>query len=340
MFLLSFLKPGVLILFLGNILLFPQVSGPVNLCGISHGSDKVYVTSSFISMKEGKSAGYTSVISYKDGFLASGSGGKIDWISISGKITKSQSYPGERFNCILSDNKMIVTAGDQGILRISYDGETFRKIETGSVKNINSLTLFNRTIIAGAEKGTIIKGDPGGSFSEVKLDLKGNIVSVSSRLTDCYGVTDEGEIIHTKDGIHWDIIDFNKVYSGYYKTCYFKKVLVTEYQIAVAGVHSDGSPAVLFSTQGGVWTERPLNYTDDNGVNMFLSESPNDIIYDEVSNQFFIGCNRGQLMQLPSCSHCNKLASFQDEDIEGISLIDNTLLIVGSDSYIKSINIR
>jgi hypothetical protein len=333
------LKTSVLLI-LGNILLFSQTNGSVNRNNFNPGSDQANVSVSFYSMKEGKSAGYTSVTQYKEGFIATGSDGRIDWISVTGKIVKSQRYQGESFNCILSDNKMIIAGGDKGILRISSDGEIFRKIETGLNRNINSLTLFNGVIIAGADNGVIVSQDQNGSFKEIKLNVKGNIVSVSSRTADCYGATDAGEIIHSRDGIHWDIIDFNQVYSGYYKTCYFTRVTVTENRIAVAGIQIDGTPVIMFSNQGGVWTERPLYYTDDQGMKMFLQDSPNDVIYDDVSDQFYLACNKGKLMQLPSCSQCNKVALFQDDDIEGISIFESTMILVGKNYFVKVINIR
>jgi hypothetical protein len=315
---MSFLKPTVIILLLGNLFLYSHGAGSINV----------------------KSAGYRSITRYGDGFIAAGSGGKIDWISLTGKITKSQTFPGEEFNCILTDDNLIIAAGDKGIIRISNDGNKFQKIESGQNRDINSITFFNGSLLAGADQGIIISGVPGKVFKETKLNLKGNIVSVSSRSTDCYGVTDEGEIIHTRDGISWDIIDFNKVYSGYYKSCYFSKVIVTENRIAAVGIQIDGSPVAMFSSQGNVWTERPLYYTDDQGKKMYLENSPNDVIYDEPSDQFFLACNKGELMQLPSCSQCNKLILIQEEDIEGISISENIMMTVGKNFAIKGINVR
>lgn len=337
---MSFLKSTFLIFIPGSIFLFSLVSGAVNLDNNSSGSDPAYISVSSVSMKERNAAGYTSITRYYGGFVATGTDGRIDLISITGKITKSQTYPGESFHSVISDNKMIIAAGDNGILRISSDGEGFRKIESGSKRNINSVTIFNGSIVAGADNGTILSGDPGGTLKEIRLNLKGNIVSVSSRKTDCFGVTDAGEIIHSRDGAHWDIIDFNQVYAGYYKSCSFTKVLVTENRIAVAGIQTDGSPVIMFSTQGGVWTERPLYYTNDEGIRMFLSDSPNDVIYDEASDLFFIACNNGKLMELPSCSQCNKLSYLQVEDIEGISIIEDTMMIVGKNYFIKAVNFR
>jgi hypothetical protein len=286
-----------------------------------------------------KTEGYRCLIRYEDGFIAAGSGGQIDWISASGKITKSEKFPGENFNCLLEFDQIIVVAGAGGSILISSNGGIFRKAESGTGRNINSLDVFNGYIIAGADHGEILRGDASGSFKKYPLDLKGNIVSVSARNSDCFGVTNEGEIIHSTDGIKWNIIDFNKFYSGFYRPCHFTSVLVTDNRIAVAGIRDDGSPVLVFSSQGSVWTERLLNYTDDKGIDGYLAETPNDIFYDDTGDQFFLACNRGRLMKLPSCSQCNKLAVISAEDLEGISIIENNLMIVGGNFFIGSLNL-
>lgn len=287
-----------------------------------------------------KTEGYRAIIGYEDGFLAAGSGGRIDWISVSGRIIKSEKFPEENFNCLLSDNQMVIVAGDRGTILISSDRGMFRKADSGTDKNINSLTLFNRAIIAGTDGGEIISGDASGSFKIYHLDLKGNIVSVTARTSDCYGVTDKGEIIHSTNGINWDIFDFNKVYKGFYKPCFFTRILLTENRIAIAGIQNDGSPVFMLSNQGKVWTERALNYTDDQGIIWYLTDLPNDILYDDLQDQFFLVCANGKLMNLPSCSQCNKLAVISLEDLTGISCNENTMMIVGNGFFIKAVNLR
>jgi hypothetical protein len=286
-----------------------------------------------------KTEGYRSVIRYEDEFIAAGSGGQIDWISVSGRKTRSEKFPGENFKCLVEYNQMVIVAGERGSILISTGEGIFRKVESGTSANINSLAVFNGIIIAGADQGEIITGNVSGAFKKNKLDLKGNIVSVTSRPSDCYGVTDKGEIIHSADGIKWSITDFNKVYAGYYKPCYFTKVLVTENRIAITGVNIDGSPVLMFSSQGSVWTERPLNYTDDQGMAGYLADTPNDIIYDDMGDQFFLACGGGKLMKLSSCSQCNKLAVISGEDLEGMSNIGNNLMIVGGNFFIRPVNL-
>jgi len=324
---------------MGTILLMFPASGTVTLNDSRLSSDQLFLPDSEYSAADENQSGYTSVISYNDGFIAAGSDGRMDRISVSGKIIRSLTFPGEEFNCLFSSDEMIVVAGDKGILRMSGDGEIFQKIEVGSIRNLNSVTVFNGKLICGSDQGIIITGDAERVYKETKLTLKGNIVSISSSLTDCYGVTDQGEIIHTKDGVHWDIFNYNQVYSGYYRPSSFTSVLVTQNRIAVAGKKDDGSPVVAFSSQGNVWTERILSFEDDNGFREFLSEVPNSIIYDEAGDQYFLACNSGTLLLLPSCSQCNKVTKVSDKDLRGLSFSGDAMLVVGGDFFAGIMNI-
>jgi hypothetical protein len=284
-------------------------------------------------------SGYKTLISYQDGFLAAGSDGRIDWISASGIITKSEKFPYEEFNCLLAFNEEIIIAGNSGTLLISSDKGTFRKVGSGTKMNIHTLVFFKEMILAGSDQGVILIADKNGLFREKQLALKGDIVSLSATKADCYGVTDQGEIIHSTDGVNWTIFDFNESYAGYYKSCHFTRVLITENRIAVAGKHDDGTPALLFSTQGNVWTERVLNYTDEKGIASSLEDIPYDLFYDSSEDQFILCCSKGTLITIPACSHCNKLFVYSTEDLKAISGNGKTVMIVGDHYYIKAINV-
>ena len=287
-----------------------------------------------------ENSGYTAVACYKSGFIAVGADGRIDHISTNGEITQTEKFPDIHFKCLLAADQFVMAAGDNGNVVISSKNEPFQKIESGTEKGINSIASFNEFIIAVAKNGEILLGDTEGFFQMFQLNVKGNIVSISSNKTDCFGVTDEGEIIHSKDGLNWNIFDFNKTYAGFYKPCRFKKVLVTENNIAVIGIHEDGTPAVLFSNLGNVWTERTLNYTDENGKDGYLTDIPNDILYDAIADEYYIACSNGKMMILPNCSHCNSFTTITDKNLTGISFNGNVLLIVGEQFFIKHLVIR
>jgi len=285
-----------------------------------------------------QSIGYKAVTNYENGFVAAGSGGRLDWITVSGKIDRSEKIGLENFNCLLTKNNEVVVAGEYGAIFVSSDKGTFRKMNSGTDKNINAIAQFKGKIIAGTDDGEIVSGDGKGSFSKIHLEVKGNIVSLSSRNGDCFGVTDHGEIVHTADGINWDIFDFNRNYKGFYKTCAFTSILATEKGIAVAGVFEDSSPVFMTSTLGNVWSDRQLVYKDQQGNQEMLTGRPTGIFYDDTHDLFYLVCRGGMLMKLPSCSHCNELAVLSAETLAGISGTNEMLMIVGEGFFVKPIN--
>jgi len=288
--------------------------------------------SSFSEPNSGKNPGsYFDVVSQTEGFIAITNDGRIDWISDNGAVIKKKSLKGEEFQSVMMNNQQLIIAGAQGSMFYFEKDTVFQKIESGTTRNINCLAEFKNQIIAGNDDGELLIGNSGEPFKSIQLSLKGNIVSLSSNALNCYGVTDEGEIIQTSDGLNWTIFDFNEVYDGYYKACSFEKVLVTPKQIAVIGKNVDGSPVLLFSSKGGVWSERSLIYTNEDGLNAQLTEIPNDIYYDSLKDQFILLCSNGMIMTIPSCS-------ITDKNLRGISGNEHALILVGDDNFIKTIN--
>lgn len=283
------------------------------------------------------SEGYKSLTSCGKDFLAAGSDGFVYRISTKGEVLKSEKVSDSSLNSILHfDNKTIV-AGTNGIIKIAVDDGEYLKINTGTDNTVYCLSDFNGKILAGSELGKLFIINEKGLLSPLQLPLRGNIVSISANTSDCYGVTDTGEIIHSKDGAEWSVFDFNEFYKGYYKKCIFTKILITDNRIAVTGKYADGLPVLMFSVQGNVWVERNLDYTDENGMPNSLTAIPSDIIYDYSRDEFLLGCSRGNLISIPSCSHCNKLFVYTNQDITCLSGNENTLIMAGENYFIKTI---
>jgi len=96
----------------------------------------------------------------------------------------------------------------------------------------------------------------------------------------------------------------------------------------------------MFSTLGNVWTERSLNYTDEQGAPGMLDGLPADICYEGPEDQFFLVCTNGKILKLPSCSQCNRIILVSDKKLSGISCNENSMLVVGENFYVKNIIIR
>jgi len=292
------------------------------------------------AIKNNKSVGYKTIVRYKDGFIAAGSGGRIDRLSASGKIVKSDTIAGETFTSLLVIGQKFLAGGNKGSVLIFSENGTSQRIGTDTDKNINSLTLFKDMVIAGTDNGELLIGNAREPFRKIELSVTGNIVSVSARTADCFGTTNQGEIIHTTDGINWDVLDFNKVYAGYYKPCHFTRILATPSSIAVTGIHEDGSPVLLFSNQGNVWSDRSLNYTNDDGTGGSLTDSPNNIYYHDTRDEFYLACNNGKLMKIPTCSHCNKVFNLRVVNLFGISGTESDIVVAGDNYFSESVQLN
>jgi hypothetical protein len=279
-----------------------------------------------------------SVVAFGDGFIAVSEKGSINWISGDGKIVQSETIPDVKFNTVTANEKYLVAAGRNGAIYCAKEDRVFKPIRSETVKNVNCLTLFKNKVLAGYNSGELRIGSLDQKLEFANVELTGNIQSLSSNEAYCYGLTDHGEIFYTSNGTEWNVIDFDEMYIGYYQTCTFSKILVTQNQIAVVGENTDGEPVLYFSSKGSVWTERPLLYTDEDGFKAKLNEVPRDIFYDAMHDQYLLLLAQGKLMTIPACSHCHQLYKITDAEIYAISGNDKHIILVGENGYIKLIN--
>lgn len=282
-----------------------------------------------IAEKVSGQEGYRDAVPYMGQFLAVGTGGRIDLIDASGARVLTFNEYGSDLNCAAVWNQFAIAAGEGGLVLRTGDGEVFEKTESGTDKDINGIAARQDMIVAGADGGILLVSVNGKSWNTIEPGVRGNIVSVAAGTSMFIAVTDEGEIIKSDDGLNWMVTDYNKEYSGYYKPCIFHEVLAAGSNIVICGRHTDGSPAVITSTLGNVWTERLLNYRDDHGNISFLTNCPNSVAYDKPRDQYILACDRGEIFSLPSCTKCNASAIISGSNLYAISCLDDMLFCGG-----------
>jgi hypothetical protein len=324
--------------------IMPKVIGCLILLSLADKSVKAVehyslFDTSYVSKSDG-SKGYNDIVFFKDRFITVGTDGRIDCIYKSGERIPVDNSSIYKLNCAFSYGEILIAAGDHGTILYSSDGKSFYRTESGTDKNLNGITFKNGLIIAGADNGTILTSKNGISWNIVPTKIKGNIVSLTANNSFFIGISDSGEIIKSFDGIIWEIQDYNKEYAGYNKYSKFKKILATQNSIIIIGTHDDGSPSILFSSLGNVWTEREPIYQDDQGIVQCLTRKPNGITYDTERDQFILACDNGELLTLPPCSKCNKHAKISETDFNALIYSDDCLLIVGNDYSVFSQRLR
>lgn len=277
--------------------------------------------------------GYTAVVAHANGFLAADSSGRVDWIAMDATVKKSVTLPEKDLRCVLSCPPSILVGGAHGALFLSKDDSTFTRIDCGADYALNALAFFNNKALIGSDQGMLFTYDEKGLLSKNQLPLKGNIRSLCARASDCYGVTDEGEIIHSTDGKEWTVFDFNEFYKGYYDTSRFSRVASSGDRIFVSGTKENGQPIVIFSSEGTVWVERTINYSNEQGRVTTLEEPIFDMAYDAYADLFVLTCANGLMMTIPTCSHCNKAYYLTNDHLTGVAKNKDTFIVVGANHF-------
>ncbi|MCW8850862.1 MAG: hypothetical protein OQJ81_12850 [Melioribacteraceae bacterium] len=274
--------------------------------------------------------GYTDLVIYNENYYLIGPEERIDIIyKNEGKNTLHRS--GEnKLNCITANGDLIITVGDNGTILYSINGEDFYYSDAGSNKNIYEVVYKAGIYFAASDEGEILVSENGLKWFKKQTGAEGNIISLSSNNNMIIGVTNMGEIIKSTDGIDWEIKQYNREYAGFYQYSIFRKVVATDNTIVIIGIHDDGTPSILFSTLGNVWSKRIPIYIDENGISRYLVSKPNDIAYDFNNNQFIVVCDNGELLSLPSCSKCNKYFKIEDTNLNAVIIHERNMIIAGS----------
>ena len=274
---------------------------------------------------------YSDIVFFKGGYFAVGTDGRIDRISPSGEKMRVDSSCRYELRCALSNDEILLAAGDHGTILFSFDGRSFYRAKSGTEKTINGIASKDGLFIAGADSGTILASIDGKTWNSFSVAVRGNIASVSANPSFFIGVSDSGDIIKSVDGRNWKLQHFNKEYNGYIKYTKFRKIVASPYSIIIIGTHDDGSPSILTSSLGNVWAERAPIYKDDRGAVQSLTATPNGITYDPDRDQFVLVCDNGGLLTLPSCPECSKYAKISEADLHALICTNNSLVIVGDE---------
>lgn len=283
---------------------------------------------------------YRSSAVKSDGFVAVGPG--MDFFSPDGVKLSSVELPdGADLNCVAISNGILAAGGKGGMmLFVSEAG----KVREGSRLDgdVSSLASFKNGFVAsvtGGKPGRLyFYKDSNAQPQEISTGANGNVISLAASGSQCYGVTDKGEIVHSKDGRIWDVFDFNRNYEGYYRAVDFSSVAVDGSGLAVVGTYPDGSPAMYMSSRGTVWSERGLFYRQDGDI-FFFDKKPLGLTYDRAASQYVMLCEDGTLFVVPGCSQCNQPLIVGTKGIRSLSFgPDGTPFAAGDDGFAKVID--
>ena len=215
---------------------------------------------------------------------------------------------------------------------VDADGTVLRKRPLD--RPLTALAAVGERLYALDDKGReLLHLTPdGGVASREKLPVRGRLRALAGDRNTLWAVTDAGEIAHRNGAADWTVFDFNAQYTGYYPPMDFRAVAAGGGSVMVAGIGPDGQPAAYTSARGTVWSERPLDYTEE-GLPRHFAAVPHSLSYDAPQDRYYLAGAGGALLALPSCSHCNALIRYPVDTLFARIAGDTKNLLLGSDGF-------
>ena len=276
--------------------------------------------------------GYRAVCSDGDTYIAVGSDGRIDRIRPDKTVTRIPAAAA-CLNDVISINGTAVAAGDDGVILCAKDGGDFKEVNSGTTESLYSLALFHEIFLAAGADGTLLCSPDGEHWTSMKSGTENNILSIAANEQMCMAVTRESEILISTDGETWNIMDYNTFYKGCSEPCLFRSVRACSDAFFIAGEYLNfpGTPAILSTDTGEIWSEHVLNEINDKPAEEFYPLIINAVALDW--DQLVAICNDGMLLTVTECIVCNKLDVLCDKNINDLASGNGFLILVGDDFW-------
>lgn len=268
-------------------------------------------------------AGYRAVAAWDMGFLAVGTDGTVDLIASDGEVTSLSVPLRNHLHAVTVANDMAWIVGDAGAV-LSFDGEAFHRSSADITVNLYATAHFADKWFIGGSGGILYRGSGDGRWQRVILAVKGDIVGLAASEGRMIGVTASGETFATTDGVAFTVRHYNAEMDD---TVSFHDVTFGSADLFWAtGEREDGSPVVLASKSGGVWSERALNYMDG------AAYDPSDLrVFGAAASggQMLVACSGGGVLTLPDCLQCNTMQTVADALLTDVAYNGGKVAAVG-----------
>lgn len=283
--------------------------------------------------------GYTAVIYTEYGFLAVGTGGRIDMIAEDGTVTALESGTTADLTAVWTDGTYIFVSGRAGTLLVSRNGKTFAPVKFETDADVCGAVRFDGEFYVATSDGIIYVSADLNTWTIVEAYPFGltHFISVDYGMA---AINAETDVLFTIDGLFWDHQNFNEVYEGLYPKYVFTNLIDAGQSFFVLGYERDEPRQYLtmFTETCEVWMLKSFNEID--GVVPELDDfwRLNDLEFCE--DQIVAACTEGRLLTIPECSVCNKTYTLQEpKTLTGIALSEGgNVIVVGEDFFFEIID--
>lgn len=267
---------------------------------------------------------YYDAISWKDGFLAAGSQGRVTRIGLDGSS--------ELLLETHEDTFLDIAAGGGTAAAISLSGTVAAVDEGGEIvtysakegHTYSSICFFRGQWLTGGSGGWLLQAADLSTWQPLEVPISGTITGLAATEDRCIGVTDQGEIFTSADGIHWSVLNYNEYYQ---QSISLQGIEALDAMFWAYGTRPDGTSTLILSMEGGVWLERSL-ILEGQSQQADLSRLEIGGLCSD-GEQAIAALSDGTALTMPSCAVCNKLTRIADWQLEAAAYNGGKLLFAG-----------
>ena len=278
--------------------------------------------------------GYRDADIAGDGFIAVGTGGRIDRIDISGEVQTVESGTKEDLRCVYSEGENIAVSGSNGTLLVSNDGGgSFSALDVGARGVLSGVTAYNGTLYAAGEGGVIYREAAGG-WMPVQMETANDFIGVISTHYCIAAVTEETDICISTDGEEWEYMNFNEEYDGLYPRYVFTRVVGAGETFFILGYEQENPnvPVLFFTETGEVFMEKGMTKINNEYVTEEMDLHIHDISFNV--DQIVGAMDDGRVLAITDCMECNEEKVLDgDKDLWATASQEKGVLLCGEDFY-------
>ncbi len=283
-------------------------------------------------------AGYTAAAQLGDGFIACGTGGRIDSISLDGDVTTLESGTTEKLTDVFTEGDNVLVSGTNGTLLLSNDaGKTFRKVNTGAKCNLNAAAAYEDCLYTAGEDGIIYRQGAAG-WKKISMETDHAIISMAATNYCIVAITAETDVYYSEDGEQWEYMNFNEDYEGLYPSYVFTKAVGAGETFFVLGCHADNPelPLIMFTETTQVWMQKEMMKINDEPVTGEENIHIHDICFNV--DQIVGAIDDGRILAITECSVCNEEMQLDEQkDLWATAAQESAVLVCGEDFFSRVI---
>ena len=281
-------------------------------------------------------AGYLAAAPFGEGFIACGTGGRVDYISTSGEVIRLNSGTEETLRSVYTDYPNILAGGDHGTVLISTDaGESFLSMNVGASVDVYGAVEYRGMLFCAGSGGSIYRMDSNG-WKKVRLSAANDVVSLIVTNNYLVAVTAETDVFYSENGSKWEETNFNEEYHGLYPEYVFTRAVGAGDTFFVLGYEKENPniPLIMYTESGEVWMQLMLAIV--NGE--YLTGEENMRIHDICFNtdQIVGMLDDGRILAITDCFKCNEEKQLdQTYDLWATAIREEGVLVCGEDFFCR-----